>query len=125
MRQNKTLPVLQSRSTSFARCFSSEQPRKPGVATDEELDEFLAKFGTENVVVVDARNPDFQAEPGDAKSDAVAPVSGTGTNELRPRTVNLVYDRERETMPLEVLEERLKALGAAGKDTPLITHCGG
>ena len=91
MRQSKTLPVLRPRSTSFARSFSS---RKPGVATVEELDEFLAQFGAENVVVVDARNPVFQVEPGDAKSDAVAPVSGTGTNELRPRTVNLVYDRE-------------------------------
>ena len=105
------------------RPFSAD--RKAGVASDQELEGFLAKFGAENVVVVDARNPNFEVEPGDAKSDAVAPISGTGTPSLRPRTVNLVFDRESASMPLEVLEERLQELGAAGKDTPLITHCGG
>ena len=104
---------------------SSSKPRKAGVATDSEFEAFMYTFGAENIVVVDARNPDFEQEPGDRKSDDVAPIAGTGTASYRPRTVNLVYDRANKTMPLEVLEKRLEEMAAPGKDTAIITHCGG
>ena len=39
--------------------------RKPGVATDDEFDAFLATHDRSRIVVVDARNPDFTVEPDD------------------------------------------------------------
>ena len=42
---------------------SGGKPRKPGVASDAEMDSFLAANGREDIVVVDARNTDFDLEP--------------------------------------------------------------
>ncbi|KAL3936228.1 MAG: hypothetical protein SGBAC_008412 [Bacillariaceae sp.] len=86
--------------------------RKPGVASPEELRDFVKAAG-DKLMVVDARNADASAEPGDQKSLAVAPLPGDG---VRPKAVNLVWDRETNSMPLPP---------DADKDTYFITHCGG
>ena len=109
---------------------SETKPRKAGVATDDEMDAFLKKHGLENIVVVDSRNPDFTVEPGDQRwgKDSIAPIEGTGTNEYRPRTANVVFDRASKTMPLDVLKKHIESLGGdvdSWKDVPIITHCGG
>ena len=89
--------------------------RKPGVATDDELATFVST--QKNIVVVDARNPDFAVEPGDEKTSALAPLGGA----TRPRCVNLPYDRVAKALDLAPLEPLL----TEGKATPIITHCGG
>jgi rhodanese-related sulfurtransferase len=97
--------------------------RKAGVATDAAFAAFVAKNSVEQIVVVDARNPDVTVEPGDAKwgAESSAPIAGTSAAALRPRAVNLVYDRVNSSMDLEPLQPLL----SDGLDTPIITHCGG
>ena len=85
--------------------------RKAGVASPEELKEFVAKAGSK-LLVVDVRNPDTSVEPGDQKSIVVA---GLPSESSRPQAQHLVYDRNTESM----------ALPDVDKDTPIITHCGG
>ncbi|EEC45273.1 predicted protein [Phaeodactylum tricornutum CCAP 1055/1] len=84
---------------------------KAGVASPEELSNFVAAAG-DSLVVIDTRNPDAEAEPGDQKSFA---VSGLPSQTHRPQAINLIWDRSSDSMPLPDLE----------KDTPIITHCGG
>jgi rhodanese-related sulfurtransferase len=86
--------------------------RKAGVASPEELKEFVSKAGS-RLLVVDVRNPDASVEPGDQKSLAVAPLPSSP--DVRPQGVHLIYDRNTKSMPLPEVE----------KDTPIITHCGG
>jgi rhodanese-related sulfurtransferase len=83
---------------------------KPGIATPAELKEFLAAAGN-RLLVADVRNPDFEVEPGDAKSVALSPLP---TAETRPLARLLTYDRSTNTMPLPDVE----------KDVYIITHCG-
>ena len=90
---------------------SAPTERKAGVASPEELKDFVAKAG-DKLLVVDVRNPDAEVEPGDQKSLAVAPIPGDG---VRPQGVHLIYDRNTKSMPLPDVD----------KDTPIITHCGG
>ena len=85
--------------------------RKAGVASPEELRSFVAEAGP-RLLVVDVRNPDREAEPGDQKSLAVAALPSDGH---RPLARHLVYDRGAGSMPLPDVAE----------DTPIITHCGG
>ena len=96
--------------------------RKAGVASDEEFASWMARNKVEDVVVVDARNTDFSVEPGDEKyghggQNNIAGCEGVN----RPRAVNLPYDRANKSMDLAPLENLL----VAGKDTPIVTHCGG
>ena len=97
--------------------------RKPGVATDDEFDAFLATHDRSRIVVVDARNPDFTVEPddetygGDAGS---APISDCGTAK-RPNAVNAPFDRAAKSLPVDAV--RAKTGGDA--TTPIVTHCGG
>ena len=86
--------------------------RKAGVASPEELKEFVEKAG-DKLVVVDTRNPDANVEPGDQKSLAVA---GLPTASFRPKALHLIWDRTTDSMPLPDLDD---------KSTPIITHCGG
>lgn len=94
--------------------------RKPGVVTDEEMTAFIATNGA-TVVVVDARNTDFEVEKDDERSHALGPIAGTAKAN-RPRAVNVPYDRVHKSMDLAAIPE---ALLVAAKDTPIITHCGG
>lgn len=110
-----TFAVQSARAFSPVRPFhmSAIQERKAGVASPEELKEFVAQAG-DRLVVVDVRNPDASVEPGDQKSLAVAAVPSPPDN-VRPHGLHLIYDRNTKTMPLPDVE----------KDTPMITHCGG
>jgi rhodanese-related sulfurtransferase len=88
--------------------------RKAGVASPEELRDFVAQAGA-RLVVVDVRNPDPSVEPGDQKSLAVAALP-SDDQQNRPQAQHLIYNRSTNTMPLPQ---------NADKDTPIITHCGG
>jgi rhodanese-related sulfurtransferase len=97
-----------SSSSSSTRLFS----RKAGVASPEELKEFVTQAG-DKLLVVDVRNPDASIEPGDQKSLAVAPLPSEG---VRPQAVSLIWDRETNSMPMPPTDDL---------ETPIITHCGG
>jgi rhodanese-related sulfurtransferase len=89
--------------------------RKPGVASVSELKEFIAAAaaaGSDQLFIADLRNPNFDVEPDDAKSIAVAPLP---TPETRPLAHLLTFDRTTNTMPIPDVD----------KDTYIITHCGG
>lgn len=86
--------------------------RKAGVSEPDELRAFIEKAG-DKLLVVDVRNPNASAEPGDQKSIAVAALPSDG---FRPSAVSLIYDRETSSMPLPENVD---------KDVPIITHCGG
>jgi len=85
--------------------------RKAGVASPEELRAFVTNAGA-NLLVVDVRNPDAAAEPGDQKSLVVA---GLPSADARPQALSLIYDRTTSSLPLPDVD----------KSTPIITHCGG
>eukprot|EP00558_Chaetoceros_sp_UNC1202_P002659 CAMPEP_0197246590 /NCGR_PEP_ID=MMETSP1429-20130617/16808_1 /TAXON_ID=49237 /ORGANISM="Chaetoceros sp., Strain UNC1202" /LENGTH=154 /DNA_ID=CAMNT_0042707283 /DNA_START=68 /DNA_END=533 /DNA_ORIENTATION=+ len=85
--------------------------RKAGVASPEEIKDFVAKAGSK-LLVLDVRNPDASIEPGDQKSFAVAALP---SETQRPQAINLIYDRAASTMSIPNVD----------KDTPIITHCGG
>jgi rhodanese-related sulfurtransferase len=88
-----------------------QSPKREGVASPEELKEFVEAAG-DKLVVVDLRNPNADEEPGDVKALAIA---GLPTKEARPHAVHLQWDRANHSMPLPDVES---------KDTPIITHCG-
>ena len=54
--------------------------RKPGVSEPAALKDFVANAG-DKVIVVDARNTDFAAEPGDEATNAKAPIGGGDVSE--------------------------------------------
>jgi len=109
--QQQTLPLVIRKMSS-----SSSEPRKVGVATPEELQTFVTNAGPNNIVIIDVRNPDSTIEPGDAKSFAVAQLPNPSEG-YRPRALSLIWDRATDSMPLPP--------DTVGKDTPMITHCGG
>ena len=98
---------------SFHATIMSQQrkARKAGVASPEELRDFVARAGSQ-LLVVDVRNPDASVEPGDQKSLAVAALPSEA---CRPMAKNLIFDRDAKAMPLPDVN----------KETPIITHCGG
>jgi rhodanese-related sulfurtransferase len=91
---------------------STSEPRKAGVASPEELRDFVASAG-DKLVVVDVRNPDAAAEPGDQKSLAVAPLPSSTE---RPKGLHLIWSRESNGMQIP---------DDLAKDSHIITHCGG
>lgn len=100
--------------------------RKPGVASDEEFDAFLAAAAGRDIVVVDARNPDFSVEADDAKfgaDGASAPISQCGTAS-RPNALNIPFEREAKRLQPRGVEA-LEAKTGGDKTTPIVTHCGG
>ena len=100
--------------------------RKPGVATDEEFDAFLARNAHRKVYVCDARNPDFSVEPDDEKfggDGKSAPIADCGTSK-RPRAVNVPYKRDENRLDPNALKTLEDAVGG-DKTTPIVTHCGG
>ena len=86
--------------------------RKAGVASPEELKEFVEQAG-DSLLVVDVRNPDASVEPGDQKSLAVA---GLPSDTFRPLAKHWIWDRTADAMEFD---------DSLPKDTPIITHCGG
>ncbi len=91
-------------------------PRKPGVATPDELAALVAAAGPA-LIVVDVRDPTPGAEP----SASAAPVA----NGLRPRAVNIVFDRQAGTMDLSLLPPDWIESGGGKERVGVITHCGG
>ena len=87
----------------------STEPRKPGVATAEELKAFVEAAG-DKLLVVDVRNAN---DPYDEKSVEKTPVPSEG---VRPHGINLIWDNNTESMPLPPPTTDL--------NTPIITHCG-
>lgn len=87
---------------------------KAGVASPEELKDFVAAAG-EKLLVVDVRHPDASVEPGDAKSLSMGFKLPNKEENYRPKAVSLPWSRETNSMELP----------AADKDTFIITHCGG
>ena len=96
--------------------------RKPGVAEPSELAAFVAAAG-DKLLVVDVRNPDFEVEPGDGKSNEKAPLAACGTT-ARPNAVNAAFDRTSNSLDLSKLEGPVAA-GGGKANVPIITHCGG
>ena len=76
----------------------------------------------EDLIVVDARNPDFTQEPGDEKTNAFAPIAGT-VRGARSLAVNIPFNRATKDMDLSLLPIRDKS--SADGPTFFITHCGG
>lgn len=110
-----------SRSIRTSRTMA--HARKPGVCSDDEIDAFLAANKLEDIVVVDARNPDFSVEADDETyggPNGSAPIADCGT-EKRPNAVNAAFDRVAKALPIELVEAKTKGDLA----TPIITHCGG
>jgi rhodanese-related sulfurtransferase len=91
---------------------ASKEEKRPGVASLEEITKFVEDAG-DKLLVVDLRNPDASKEPEDQQSFAVA---GLPSPDKRPNAMNLIWDRDANTMP--DLPETVS------KDTPIITHCG-
>jgi rhodanese-related sulfurtransferase len=83
----------------------------PDIASPEELCDFV-KLAGDRLLVIDTRNPDATAEPGDQTSLAVA---GLPSPTSRPQAKHCVWDRSTKRMPIPDV----------AKDTPIITHCGG
>jgi len=114
-------PSLLRPAYTFARAMSSaplnppDYNRKAGVSPTLELASFVSSAGP-NLVVIDARNPDFSVEPGDDISSKNAPLAQSGPN-YRPNAYNLAWDRPSKSMP--ALPDSISL------DTPIITHCGG
>ena len=97
--------------------------RKPGVMEPADLQKFVDAAG-EKLIVVDVRNPDFNVEPGDGKSNEKAPLSACGTD-ARARAVNIFYDRESSSMDLSKIPADWIEAGGGKASVPVITHCGG
>mmetsp|Transcript_29521 Transcript_29521/g.48715 ORF Transcript_29521/g.48715 Transcript_29521/m.48715 type:complete len:167 (+) Transcript_29521:2-502(+) len=100
-----------TRSTTSALLRNMSSTSKPGVVDSVTLKDFIAKAGS-NLLVVDVRNPNSEEEPGDQKSIAVGPLP---TIDGRPQSQLLTFDRSTKSMPLPEVS----------KETPIITHCGG
>ena len=98
-----------------------EKVRKRGVASDGEMADFFANNSKSDIIVIDARNTDFEIEPGDEKH--AGNIAENDHGKIRgPRALNLPYCRKKK---LNLNIEKLEALLTKGKDTPIITHCGG
>merc|ERR1719163_1753536 len=96
--------------------------RKPGVMEPEELKSFVENAGA-NLIVVDVRNPDFEVEPGDAKSNEKAQLADCGA--ARPRAVNIFYDRSSSSLDVSKIPPEWIDTGGGKETVPIITHCGG
>jgi rhodanese-related sulfurtransferase len=104
-----------TRKQSLLTVRAMSNDRKGGVASPEELKDFVQKAG-DRLVVVDVRNPDAAAEPGDQKSLTVAALP---SDSFRPKAMHLIWDRATASMPLPPSDK------VSSLDTPIITHCGG
>ncbi|KAI2504118.1 hypothetical protein MHU86_10318 [Fragilaria crotonensis] len=110
----RIIPPTAARAATYTpsqifRFSMSSSDRKPGMASPSELREFIAAAG-DKLVIVDVRNPNFDVEPGDARSVALAPLPNP---ETRPRAQLLTFDRNTSTIPLP----------DADKGAYIITHC--
>ena len=79
------------------------QLRKPGVASDYDMDEFLESNWDKGTIVIDTRNSNFSEEPGDEKTVELGtfPSGDCAPGAIRPRAVNIVWNRGLKTMDLD------------------------
>ena len=115
--------AVASFSSRHLRTSSIVMGRKPGVMEPPELAKFVADAG-DKLIIVDVRNPDFEVEPGDGKSNEKAPLAACGTD-ARARAVNVFYDRTTNSMDLSKIPEACIEAGGGKASVPVITHCGG
>eukprot|EP00614_Pseudopedinella_elastica_P027742 CAMPEP_0172616690 /NCGR_PEP_ID=MMETSP1068-20121228/66723_1 /TAXON_ID=35684 /ORGANISM="Pseudopedinella elastica, Strain CCMP716" /LENGTH=168 /DNA_ID=CAMNT_0013422203 /DNA_START=72 /DNA_END=578 /DNA_ORIENTATION=+ len=108
-----------------ARALVTRHGRKPGVSDPNDLAAFVASAGS-NLVVVDARNLDFEKEPGDEKAHELAPIATPPADtSYRPRAVNVPYQRDSESMDLSLIPAEWVEAAGGLENMPVITHCGG
>ena len=104
---------------------SSDDARKPGVASNAEMRAFLEQNqDVSKIVIVDARNPDFSVEPSDELYGSLRgefPIADCGT-EKRPNARNVPFERTKKRLSGANAEDILRTLE---KDRAIITHCGG
>ena len=106
-------PTVKQSLTIRNMSTEAAEPRKAGVSSPSELQQFVSKAGP-NILVVDARHP-ASVEPGDAKSLKVAGFPNKESN-YRPNAINLPWNRESNSMELPEVDK---------DSTYIITHCGG
>ena len=104
---------------------SDDEARKPGVASNAEMRHFLEQNqDASKIVIVDARNPDFQVEPSDelygSANNGKFPIADCGT-EKRPNAINVPFDRTKKALS----GSNVDILQTFEKDRAIITHCGG
>ena len=104
---------------------SDDEARKPGVASNAEMRDFLERNqdASKKIVIVDARNPDFSVEPSDelyGSTHGKFPIADCGT-EKRPNALNAPFDRTKKALS----GSNVDILQTFEKDRAIITHCGG
>ena len=109
-----------------ASASSDDEARKPGVASNAEMRNFLEQNQDKKskIVIVDARNPDFSVEPSDAlfgSPNGEFPIADCGT-EKRPNAINVPFERTKKRLRGANAEDILQTFE---KDRAIITHCGG
>ncbi|CAL6302485.1 unnamed protein product [Bathycoccus prasinos] len=117
-----TTPITKAATTSAS---SDEEARKPGVASNAEMLNFLEQNqdASKKIVIVDARNPDFSVEPSDELYGSINgkfPIADCGT-EKRPNAINVPFDRTKKALS----GSNVDILQTFEKDRAIITHCGG
>ena len=126
-----------ARSTTTTTTTISTPTKKVGVASLDELREFLAAAAafaaagdkttttTKNLVILDVRNPKFDVGSPDARSIAVAPLP---TRETRP-CARLCTFHTTTTSAITTANNNTKNSmdipDDVDKDAYIITHCGG
>ena len=112
-------------TTEAAASDDDIEARKPGVASDGEMLNFLKQNqDVSKITIIDSRNPDFLAEPSDelyGSSNGLFPIADCGT-EKRPNALNVPFDRTKKALSGSNVESILTTFE---KDRAIITHCGG
>ena len=111
-------------TTKAAASSDDIEARKPGVASDEEMHNFLKQNrDVSKITIIDTRNPDFQIEPSDelyGSANGKFPIADCGT-EKRPNAINVPFDRTKKAPS----GSNVNILTTFEKDRAIITHCGG
>ena len=115
-----------TKAEEAAKSRDEEEARKPGVASNAEMRDFLERNQdvSKKITIVDARNPDFQVEPSDelygSANNGKFPIADCGT-EKRPNAINVPFDRTKKALS----GSNVDILQTFEKDRAIITHCGG
>ena len=123
-RQGKMTPPTTKAATPSSSS-SDDEARKPGVASNAEMRDFLERNqdASKKIVIVDARNPYFSVEPSDELYGSIRgkfPIADCGT-EKRPNAINVPFDRTKKALS----GSNVDILQTFEKDRAIITHCGG
>ena len=113
-----------------SRLMTTTSSRKPGVSTPAELAAFVARAGSERVIVLDVRTNMFNLEPNDKASCLGSPlaeslVSNPDGTTFRPRALNVPFKRKTVTLEDTMIPASWIVEGGGRENVPIITHCGG